>query len=161
MTVDQLQEALDELGAGVLLSGKHQAGERKVCALEFESQMRGRPWSDAPRTLPDVRPLNDAQWSSDAARTAALLPVMAALWRWADWTLHQRQQWTTQIILETVRKIVSALPGLPKDIQEQCHSVKELPAAAMAARAAADSPLQTACAIWIRAARQVEGDVAT
>jgi SAM-dependent methyltransferase len=44
--------------AGLLRSGSHSEG-REFCALEFEAQVRGRAWGDAPITLPDLRPIND------------------------------------------------------------------------------------------------------
>ena len=163
MTVQELQAALDALDDGVLLKGAHPAGGRQFCVLEFESQVRGRSWSDTPITLPDLRPLNDGPWSSNEVRTAALLPVMAALWQWSTWTSKQRQQWTTSVVLDTVREIVSQLPGLPLTLRKDCQAITTLSGAAQAAVAAAESAgsvdliLQTACTIWIRAARQVEG----
>ena len=172
MTTEDLQAALDRLDQGVLLAGAHTEGDQ-FCALEFESQVRGRAWSDQPVTLPDLRPLNDGLWPSNAARTAALLPVMAALWEWEEWTPDRRQRWGTQVVLETVRQIVSALPGVPDAVRETCRTATTLAAAREAARAAgaaaaraagaaaagaawagAEAVLARACQIWITAAEE-------
>jgi hypothetical protein len=135
MTLDRLQSLLAEHDDGVLRSGAHREG-REFCALEFESKVRGRDWSDAPVTLPDMRPINDGLWSSDAARTDALLPVMVALWGWSTWTLERRIAWAQRIALETVRQIVAELPGLSDAIRTQCRDAKDLTAAEGAAERA-------------------------
>ena len=147
MTTEDLQAALDRLDQGVLLAGAHAEGDQ-FCALEFDSQVRGRAWSDEPVTLPDLRPLNDGPWSSNAARTAALLPVMAALWEWGEWTPDRRQRWVTQVVLETVRQIVSALPGVPDAVRETCRTATTLEEAREAARAAGATAAGAAWAAW-------------
>jgi hypothetical protein len=132
MTREELQAKLDELDDGVLRSGAHPAGGREFCALEFESQVRGREWSDAPITLPDLRPINDGPWSSDRARTDALLPVMAALWDWSTWDDARRVRWASIVALETVRQIIAELPGLPDEVRVSCRAASDLPSAARA-----------------------------
>src|SRR5258708_17887192 len=109
MTVEDLQAALDKLDDGVLRPGSHKPG-REFCALEFESKLRGRAWSDAPVTLPDMRALNDALWSSDIVRTNTLLPVMSKLWDWAEWSLERQQRWVEYVIVETTQRIVLQIP---------------------------------------------------
>ena len=172
MTQEELQGWLDREDDGILRSGAHQAGSRQFCALEFDSVVRGRDWSDTPITLPDLRPLNDGPWRSDAARTAALLPVMVALWDWSTWTRARQRQWASSVALETVKQIIADLPGLPNPIRLQCQRATTLAeataaagavgaaaawwaarAAGAAARAAAaETPLRVACQIWIDAA---------
>ena len=191
MTTVELQAHLDRLDDGVLRGGKHSQG-REFCALEFSSQVRGKPWSDAPDDLPDVRPLNDGPWAAnDRARTDALLPVLAVLWDWTTWTPARQQQWATDVVVQTVRRLVADLPGLPLVLREQCRRASTLDeaasaatfaaraaraavsaasyaaaasaasaaaSAARAARAAAASAagvvvLETACNIWVTAAR--------
>ena len=128
MTVALLQHELDTRDDGVLKHGKHLPGH-DFCALEFESQVRGRKWSDSPITLPDIRPLNDARWSSAQARTTALLPVMVALWDWTMWSRERQIAWASRVAIRTVQEIVSTLPGLPSSVREQCRQVTMLDAA--------------------------------
>ncbi len=137
MTTEQLQAELDRLDNGLLLKGSHNPDSREFCALEFESQVRGREWSDKPITLPDLRPLNDARWSTDLARTQALLPAMSTLWDWSTWSKARKQEWASQVTIETVRQIVSELPGLSADLKSRCQTVVTVEDAANAAYAAA------------------------
>lgn len=104
ITAQDLQAKLDLLDDGILRAGSHQPG-REFCALEFESQVRGREWSDQPITLPDLRPLNDAYWSSSKVRTLHLLRVMSALWDWAEWSLDRKAAWAKKVVLGTVQTI--------------------------------------------------------
>ncbi len=145
MDTSELQRLLSEHDDGILRHGAHEEG-REFCALEFESRVRGRAWSDAPITLPDLRPLNDARWSSDEARTAALLPVMAALWEWTSWSAERRQAWVGRVVIATVNKIIAELPSLPDEIRVQCRAVTDIKAAeaAEAARAAARASAEAA-----------------
>ena len=136
MTVKELQAALDREDDGVLKCGSHNPG-REFCALEFDAKVRGREWSDMPITLPDLRPLNDAKWLSDQARTQALLPVMSALWNWAEWSPVRRQAWAARLNRETVRQIVAELPSLPDAVRQMCRGVETQEEAHMAAYAAA------------------------
>ena len=133
MTVEELQAALHRLDKGVLMYGAHKAGEGEFCALEFDSVVRGRPFSDVPLTLPDLRPINDAFGDDNAARTAALLPVMAALWEWSAWSEARRRAWACLIVIDTVREIVSALPRVPTAAAQQCRNVVSLAEAAVLA----------------------------
>src|SRR5258708_17159130 len=109
MTVEDLQAALDKLDDGVLRQGRHKPG-REYMVLDFASKLRGRAWSDAPVTLPDMRALNDALWSSDIVRTNTLLPVMSKLWDWAEWSLERQQRWVEYVIVETTQRIVLQIP---------------------------------------------------
>ena len=166
-----------------LAKGAHQA-DGVGCALEFWSQVQGHTWTDDPEALqmPDLRSLNDAPWSSEEARAAALLPVLIAVapvWRGP---LARRQTFVERICLDTVREILPytlRAAGLPEAAARCAASstlrdavamaaeaaAREAWAAARAARAtreawaAADTVLQLACHIWIRAARAAaDGD---
>lgn len=163
MTLTELQHELDTRDDGVLKHGKHKPG-REFCALEFESQVRKREWSDTPLTLPDLRPLNDGLWSSNAARTKALLPVMVALWEWASWSPKRRQQWASRVAILTIQRIIAELPTLPPLVRLQCQNAQTCQEAQAAAEAAAgaagatwaatratnhDPILERACTIWI------------
>ena len=110
MTLEELQAALDTLDDGVLRAGAHPAGGREFCALEFESQVRGRKWSDEPITLPDLRPLNDATWPNNEARTKALLPVMVAFWDWSEWSPERRSRWYRRVVFKTTKELIARLP---------------------------------------------------
>ena len=161
MTLAELQHELDTRDDGVLKHGAHKPEGREFCALEFESQVRGRRWSDAPLTLPDLRPLNDGLWSSDAARTKALLPAMVALWEWVSWSPERRQQWASRVAILTIQRIIAKLPPLPPLVRLQCQNAQTCQEAQTAAGAAAEAAagaaaganhdpiLERACTIWI------------
>jgi hypothetical protein len=154
MNVETLEKKLWEFDDGLLRKGSHKPG-REFCALEFESRVRGRQWSDAPITLPDLRPINDAFGADDKARTEAMLPVMAALWDWTNWAAERRQRWVTKVVIRTVREIIAELPGMPAHIRQQCKGAKDLKsakAAAAAARAAAAAARAAAAAARAAAA---------
>ena len=137
-TIDELQEFLNTHDAGVLLSGGHSPYLGKYCALEAVGQLRGIPWTDNPLDvgIPDMRCINDACWSSDAARTVAMLPMLAAVSRWATWTPEQKQQWVSCVVIQTVRQILSQTPSLPKSVCTQCQQVATLEDAKVAVDAA-------------------------
>ena len=66
----------------VLKHGHHASRASGVCAMEAVAWLAGEKHSDAPACACPVvtryvQLLNDARWSSDAARTAALLPWLA------------------------------------------------------------------------------------
>jgi len=155
ITVLELQAALDTLDDGILKTGKHKPG-REFCALEFESQVRKREWSDKPITLPDLRPLNDAGWSSDKTRTEALLPVMVALWNWAEWSTTKQMEWVNIVRIETVKQIIGDLSTLPDNIKNKCRVVKTAAGAVEAAVEAARAVEVVGAAWAARAARAAE-----
>ena len=139
MTTEELQEALNRFDKGLLYRGSHNPDSKEFCALEFDSIVRGRKWSDKPITLPDIRPINDA-FTDNKVRTEFLLPVMAALWDWSFWSNEKKQRWITKVVIRTVQEIISELPKLSENIRYQCrncNSLDEARAAANAARAAA------------------------
>jgi hypothetical protein len=139
MTMTAYREILARRFGGVLSKGKH-APDGVACALEVASIARGFKWTDQPTRvgLPDLRPLNDARWSSDAARTAGLVPVVEALWDWASWPEARRVAWAQYVAIATVRDIVSEVVSEPH--ASACRRVTtcaEARAAAYAADAAA------------------------
>ena len=162
MTVTDLQRALDTLDEGVLTVGTHRPDARAFCALEFSAAVRGNPPSDAPGDLPDLRPLNDAPWSSDRLRTAHLLPVMAAYWDWGTWSLATQTAVVARVAVLTVNRLIAALPGLSDAVSAQCRSARtllEARAAAVSAASAAEEARMMAAkaadwaaADWARAA---------
>ena len=144
LTVEELRNVLATYGKGVLSSGGHGPDEGLYCALECVSLARhnGRKnFTDSRELLgmPDIRPLNDAMWSSDQARTEALLPLIAALSDWSQWSTTRQHKWATIVAVETVRQIISRLTHLPDVVRKQCRQALDAGAAeaAMAAAAAA------------------------
>ena len=160
------------LAGGVLLSGKHEPNGQ-ACALELVSQYRGLNWSDVPGAvgMPDVRAINDARWSSDAARTEAMLPLLESLLWWKDDDGARRLRFVRLLAVRTVNVLVAELPGLSKDIHARCLAAKDCASAANAAyaanaanaayatyaasaanaayAAAATIILKRACALWV------------
>lgn len=124
MTTQELQALLVAHDDGVLKYGKHEEGSREFCALEFDSLVRGRLFSDNAITLPDLRPLNDAFGEDDSVRTRELLPVMAALWDWVDWSPARRHAWVNQIMIGTVQQIISKLPNIGAEVAQLCRTAQ-------------------------------------
>ena len=171
MTVEQLQEGLIKHDKGVLKYGSHKAGDREFCALEFRSVMQGIHFTDAPNKvgMPDLRRLNDAFGNgheADQVRTKAMLPVLAALWDWQDWSKPRRTRFAQLLAVMIVNQITADLPKLPKAIKRKCQEAKNCEeacnaAAAAAAAAAADAAyaarfkvLNLACQLFVDAAEQ-------
>jgi hypothetical protein len=177
MTVDELQAALDRLDKGRLYGGGHKAGSGEFCAVEFRNAVLERPHSDAPQGWLDLRRLNDG-FATDAARTAGLLPVMAAVWDWEAWAPERQRRFAESLAIGTVREIVTELPRLTEPQRQACRAVTTLSeaqtaaayaaadadaaadaAAAYAAAAAArDRMMSIACALWVRCAEESQSD---
>ena len=129
LTIEELQHILDTYDGGVLSSGAHSADSGQYCALEAVSLAQAvnrkdahvyRSFTDNPTKLgmPDLRPLNDARWSSSEVRTQALLPLIAALSDWAQWSSTRQQQWAKIVSINTVKRVISELPYFPDNIRE-------------------------------------------
>lgn len=124
---------------GRIMCGSHQEGA-EACALEAASVARGAQWSDDPASagLPDLRPIQDAYGGDDARRTAAVVPLVEALWGWPDWTSERRGAWALAVALRTVQEILPIAlraTGLG-DQPSACGSATTLAAAWVAAGAA-------------------------
>ena len=100
-----LRDIIAKRYSGILSAGAHSDG-RLACALEAAHAAMGDLWSDAPDRWPDLRPMNDGPWSSDRARTEALVPTLEALWDWADWPLARQVAWAHTVVLRTVRELL-------------------------------------------------------
>jgi hypothetical protein len=168
---------LEERFHGKLLIGSH-TPDGEACALEVASIARGLTWTDNPETvgLPDLRPLNDAPWSSDAERTKNLVPVVLAYWDWGEWSDAKRREIMTRVAEQTIRQVLpialraagleaeakrcgaegseSAAARAADAAESAAWSVAR--AAESAARAADDQVLILACRIWIEAAEGVK-----
>jgi hypothetical protein len=95
------------LKGGVLRQGAHEPNG-EACALEARSQALGLQWTDDPvqTQFPDIRPLNDAWWESDAQRTEHLVPVIEALWDWPQWDKARQQRFAERLAERTIREIL-------------------------------------------------------
>ena len=149
MTVAALRKGLTAHDNGVLSYGGHEAGARAFCALEYRSVLLGQQFTDDPDMVdfPDIRSLNDAFGKgpdADTHRTKHLLPVLAALWNWHEWSQTKRIKWAKRVAIYTVNDIVSALPGLTPRIRLQCQHANTVRAAKSAARSAARSAADSA-----------------
>src|SRR6185295_1287806 len=102
-----LDRVLAERFSGLLRNGKHDE-DGLACALEAATVARKKKWSDAPESagLPDLRPLNDGLWSSDRARTDALVPAMRAMWAWPKWNEKRRKALADRITLRLIREVL-------------------------------------------------------
>ena len=158
LTVEQLQHVLDTYDNGVLSTGTHKPDDGLYCALECVSLAQGIRWrddgtedgildiptrrkifTDNPTALgmPDIRAINDARWSSDALRTATMLPLISVLSDWSQWSSMRQRRWAEIVSIETVKQIISQLPGLPDSVRLQCKQADTLKSARAAANAAA------------------------
>ena len=168
----RITETINSDFGGIIAGGSH-AENGEGCTLECYSRMLGLGWTDDPVVLGiwDIRGLNDG-FTDDAERTKWMIPL---LWRYQgsrkEWSRERQQKTIERIVIETVRQIVSELPGLPKDVAKQCREADFLSAAHSAAsyaRSAASSAaryaarsassaasyavMAKACKIWIDAA---------
>ena len=188
LTIEDYRQVLAIYDKGVLSRGAHRFTDGAYCALECDALARyhedGKPFdqskfSDAPGNLPDIRLLNDGPWSSDEARTHAMLRLMAALSDWRVWPASRKRAFTDRVIIRTVNRIISGIPYLPEDLRKRCRdatsTVEAMRAAGVtlmdsparlewivgattsAARAGkAEAVLLTAVDIWIEAATATE-----
>jgi len=142
---ERFREVVNAYFGGRLSAGRHHPGE-KACALEAVAVARGKAWTDDPGDveMPDLRPLNDGPWPSDDARTAALVPVVEALWDWSEWSDTMQQAWHEAVVHRTVFGILADLLrafGLAGPACA-CEDVGTFCDARLAARAAARALLE-------------------
>lgn len=138
---EQLQTVLSSRG-GVLLSGDHGDCEDGCCLLEAVNLARHGEATDSPKKagMPDLRPLNDARWSTNALRTKHCLPVALALWDWSAWSVARRLAFAERLAIATVRETFSDMLDAIGLDSSQCRAADTLDsavdAAARAVRAA-------------------------
>src|SRR3990167_7820046 len=137
MTLEKLYQELRTRDKGVLKEGRHTAKSGEYCFHEFDNALRGREFSDEPIDFPDLRKVNDGFWNSDEERTEHLLPVMAALWDWSEWSAGRQARWVTKVTVKLVRQIISELPMLSEELRVECRNAENAVAAENAARSAA------------------------
>ena len=105
MTTQTFAEFVEQRFGGRLYEGKH-APNGKACLHEALNVYQGREWSDDTTGTLDLRPLNDAPWSSDEARTAAMLPLGPIVIAWPSWSEERRQAFAKYVAEQTIRRIV-------------------------------------------------------
>ena len=166
-TPSSLREFVASLPGGVIRSGQHPAGT-DCCILEAVAGCEGVEKTDDPFVLrrPDIRPLNDANWPTDAARTAQMLRLDKLLAAWPTWSVSQRVSFVTEVTLRTInaRGVLSVdaastiAASTIADAADDVHAIHAIhaarAAACVAARAAAycnwsDSVLIRAIDIWV------------
>lgn len=132
-----LEEFVGTRFGGVLYEGTHQANG-KACAIEALNAYHGRDWSDSPEEVHtwDIRTLNDAPWRSDRERTVHLLPLLVAYDGCCNWPLARQQAVVERIVIETVRQIISELPGLSRKMRKSCRECSDMDSAARVTDAA-------------------------
>jgi hypothetical protein len=106
MMKSAFERVLEERFGVLKYKGHDEGGEG--CAMEVASVARGVEWTDDPGRvdLPDLRPLNDARWSSDEARTKNVVPVVVALWDWPEWGAERRQRFVLRLAELTIRRVL-------------------------------------------------------
>jgi len=177
MTIEEMQAILDELGGGVLKPGRHNSPAMGCCLHELASVCLDIDWTDDPDEIRciDLRPLNDADWSTDELRTEWMLIVYSVWEHSLDWPPNILARRAKQVVLDVVRQIISELPDTAQESADaaaraaadaaaayaaDAAAYAAARAAAQAARAAADAAertddvLITACRIWLEAAHQ-------
>src|SRR6185503_12608087 len=155
-----LDRVLAERFSGLLRNGQHEE-DGLACALEAATVARKKKWSDDPESavLPDLRPLNDATWSCDKARTDALVPAMRALWAWPKWSEKRRKALVDRVTLRLIREVLPEvfeavkLPAEAKAMRE----APDLAEAAGAARAAAGAARAAEAAAWAAMVAEAAG----
>jgi len=137
-TIEELQSILDADFGGVLRACKHSPGDGECCINELVSIYLDDNWTDNPYKIRciDLRPLNDAEWSTDELRTEWMLKVYSVWEHSLDWPEDVLLRRVQRLVIETVRQIISQLPNLPDDIREQCRLATTLEQAQVAAYAA-------------------------
>jgi len=157
MDLQQLEEALRQFG-GSIRSGKHDKGEGEVCARELRAHALGMRWTDIPDggspTDRVCQIINDADWSSDDARTENCLPLALLTESEAldDWV----KVFTLSVIREILPPVFRDTIGLPEvahDMEKNpCHETAWNASNAAAAAYAASPPAAAAAAASAAAA---------
>ena len=166
LTLRGLKSLLKKRAGGVLKSGKHSApnGKCEVCVRELRCLALGLPWSDHPDgesaspTDKACQRLNDANWSSDAARTEACLPLAllseeTAANGWVDRYIDRTIREIVPIALRAAAKRVPKHAGKLETAAKRCEAEGKaaIRDAADAAYAAANAAANAANAAYAAA----------
>ena len=171
MTQETFRAFIDRRFTGVLLAGSHRA-DGEACVLEALSAYQGQTWSDDPTAVGcwDLRPLNDIDVAPEV-RLEWMVRLAEAYAGAPSWPVELQCAVAERLVILTVQRLVSTLPGLPQILRDACRDASTAEAAEAAAGAAAGaagaaagaaeaaeksvSVFVTACTLWIEAAEQV------
>src|SRR5690606_6015529 len=119
ISTSDIRKTIEDRFGGVVTFGAHAKDGCSACILEALSVCKGIEWTDSPKILgvPDIRPINDAPWSSDAIRTEHMLRLLEAVLPWERWSTKQRQVFAEQLAILTVQETVANLPYLPEEVR--------------------------------------------
>ncbi len=136
---DSCKKILDTRFNGVIKSGQHNPcnDSHECCILELYSVVLNKSWTDNPNILRifDIRRINDID-VPDSLRTEWMLKLLCAYEGSLDWPVEKQKEVASKIVILTVNRIISKLPGLDEKIREACISAKTLEEAKSAADAA-------------------------
>ena len=132
------KQILDVRFNGVIKKDKHCEGSHECCILELYSVVLNKSWTDDPNILRifDIRQINDID-VLDSLRTEWMLKLLCAYEGSLDWPVEKQKEVVSKIVILTVNRIISKLPGLNEKTREACISAKTLEEAKSAANAAA------------------------
>lgn len=158
----ELKSMIAEHG-GVLAIGSHKLeygdAHCPLCILEAVAACRVEQGlmkhiTDSPSDLglPDLRPINDANWSSREMATLHLMCLYDAYAGWKDWSAPRKNVVVGRICVLTVNRIISKLHTNTKAIAKLCESATTRNEAASAASAAASAVSAAAAASAAEAA---------
>ncbi|MGH7187179.1 MAG: hypothetical protein ACREIB_12995, partial [Pseudomonadota bacterium] len=114
---------------GKLTEGAH-SPDGAACLHEAWNVASGYGWDDDAHGRPDLRGLNDVPWSSDEARTQALLPVAVALWDFERWSDDRKRAWARRVASETIRRVLPVALRAAASVHPEQHHRDALTAAA-------------------------------
>ena len=116
MTTATFEEFVAERFGGKLYNGSHQPNGR-ACLHEALNVYQGKDWSDDTSGTLDLRSLNDAPWSSDEARTEAMLPLGVIVLTLPNWSDERRRAWAKYVAKGVIQRILDRIgasgPALP------------------------------------------------
>jgi len=137
LTETDFRRCIDERFAGRLEQGSH-TPDSLACGLEAYSQAIGEAWTDDPVRLRmwDIRPLNDIPVSQSIC-TRHIVPVIIAYQGSRDWSGARQRRVATRLVILTVNRLISHLPGLPAEVRQQCRAADTLALAGAAGAAEA------------------------
>ncbi len=102
LSVEYLRDYLLKHGKGVVYAYGQETSNRypgpaDFCAVELYSACRGKKVSDPVKAdIADITELNDNISDADV-RTGVMLPLVAALSDWRDWSSARRRGWFTRV----------------------------------------------------------------
>ena len=132
------KQILDTRFNRVIKSGSHCDASHECCILELYSIVLNKSWTDDPNILRifDIRRINDID-VSDSLRTEWMLKLLCAYEGSLDWPVEKQKEVISKIVILTVNRVISKLPGLDEKTRVACISAKTLEEARAAAYAAA------------------------